>query len=291
MLDAPYTLLLGIAQDAGHPQVGCYKPCCKPAWEDPKLGHFACCLAIVDPAHNQRWLIDVTPDFPQQLRLLDQICPSAEKPPGLDGILLTHAHIGHFTGLMYLGREVLGARNVPTFAMPRMTQFLKTSGPWDLLCRLKNIVLSPLTDGESIALNDRISVRPFLVPHRGEYTETIGVEITGPTKRVLYLPDIDRWPNQEPSIERRIASVDRAYLDGTFFDTEELPGRAMSEIPHPLVRQTLARFKTLSAADRDKIHLFHLNHTNPLLWVNAPEHDQVRDAGLHVAQRGDRFTL
>ena len=108
MNDAPFTVLLGVAQDAGHPQVGCYKPCCKPAWEDPTLGHLACSLAIVDPVSSERWIIDVSPDFPEQLHMLDTLQPPRGTAPDLAGVVLTHAHIGHFAGLMYLGREVMG---------------------------------------------------------------------------------------------------------------------------------------------------------------------------------------
>ena len=52
------------------------------------------CIAIVDPVSKQKWIIDATPDFPEQLRMLDSIQSS-----DLSGIFLTHAHIGHYTGL------------------------------------------------------------------------------------------------------------------------------------------------------------------------------------------------
>ena len=288
---APFTVLLGVAQDAGHPQPGCYQPCCQQAWDDPTLRHRACSLAIVDPQSGERWLIDATPDFPEQLHALDQISPPKGSSPDLAGILITHAHIGHFTGLMYLGREVMGADAVPVYAMPRMAKFIENSGPWDLLCRLKNIELSALEDEERVQLNERLSIRPFLVPHRAEYTETIGVVISGPRRSVLYLPDIDRWPNAPPSIESRIAAADRAYLDGTFFDTSELPKRPLGEIPHPMVADSLERFAALSLTDREKIRFFHLNHTNPLLREAGPARERVENAGHHVAQRGERFTL
>ena len=291
MNDAPFTVLLGVAQDAGHPQVGCYKPCCKPAWEDPTLGHLACSLAIVDPVSSERWIIDVSPDFPEQLHMLDTLQPPRGTAPDLAGVVLTHAHIGHFAGLMYLGREVMGADHVPTHTMPRMAQFLESSGPWDLLCKLGNIDIQPLEEGRSVALNARISIEPFLVPHRAEYTETIGVVVSGPSNSVLYLPDIDRWPTVGTRIEARIAEVDRAYLDGTFFAASELPDRPLSEIPHPLVTHSIERFGALPPNERDKIRFFHLNHSNPLLQPEAPERARVEAAGLHVAQRGERFTL
>jgi len=156
---------------------------------------------------------------------------------------------------------------------------------------LGNIDIQPLEEGHAVALNSRISIEPFLVPHRAEYTETIGVVVSGPSSSVLYLPDIDRWPAVGTRIESRIAEVDRAYLDGTFFGASELPDRPISEIPHPLVTHSLERFGKLPPNERDKVRFFHLNHSNPLIQPEAPERTRVEAAGFHVAQRGERFTL
>src|SRR5207253_749477 len=126
------------------------------------------------PQSRQRWLIDATPDFPSQLRTLDEAAPRAANAPLLDGILLTHAHIGHYLGLAQLGREVLGAHAIRVYAMPRMRAFLEANGPWDQLVRLHNIELTPLTAGVEVALNERIAITPLVVPHRDEYSETVG---------------------------------------------------------------------------------------------------------------------
>ena len=155
--DGPFTEMLGVAQDGGHPQAGCKEHCCAAAWADPRLGHRVASMAIVDPVSRQRWIIDASPDFPIQLRALDEAMPVPDSI-GLDGVLLTHAHIGHYTGLMHLGREALGANKVPVYAMPRMQRFLKENGPWELLDRLDNIEIVPLHAGQEIQLNERIHV-------------------------------------------------------------------------------------------------------------------------------------
>ncbi|MCB0599928.1 MAG: hypothetical protein KDC28_01820, partial [Saprospiraceae bacterium] len=67
----PYLVVLGVAQDAGYPQANCQKSCCAPAWEHPANRRFVSCLGLVDPASGQRWIFDATPDFPDQLHLLD----------------------------------------------------------------------------------------------------------------------------------------------------------------------------------------------------------------------------
>jgi pyrroloquinoline quinone biosynthesis protein B len=287
---APHVQVLGIAQDAGHPQAGCYRPCCKSAWDDPGLGHRIASLAIVDPDAQQRWLIDASPDFPAQLRELDR-SQDAATSAGLDGILLTHGHIGHYTGLMHLGREAMGAKRVPVYAMPRMQAFLEQSGPWELLTRLQNVTIETLTADEPVALNHRIRVRPIAIPHRGEYTETVGFIVTGPERSVLYLPDIDKWDRWNTRIEDVLATVDRAYVDGTFFADGEIPGRSMADIPHPFVVESLSRFAALPDSERNKIHFTHLNHTNPLLQPDSPAGQRVTEAGMHVAIEGDRFAL
>ena len=115
MPDGPYTLLLGIAQDAGYPQAGTKT---SPAWDEHCLRRLATCLALIDPRSGRRWLIDATPDFKEQLHRLDVAAPDSGVP-GLDGIFLTHAHIGHYTGLIHLSREAIGSHNLPVYTMPR----------------------------------------------------------------------------------------------------------------------------------------------------------------------------
>lgn len=252
-LISPYTIVLGIAQDGGYPQAGCERPDCVAAWNNPKLRRHVVSLGIVDPATHERWMIDATPDFPEQLHALGGL-PFA-------GILLTHAHIGHYLGLAQLGREVIGAHDLPVYAMPRMRTFLEHNGPWDQLVRLHNIDIRPMKDGVPIRLNANITVTPVAVPHRGEYSETVGFIVKGPKRSVLWIPDADRWEN----VEALIARVDVAYLDGTFFDAKELPGRNLAEIPHPMMHDSMQRFEKLPARERAKIRFIHLNQSNPAL--------------------------
>lgn len=279
--DTPFLVVLGNAQDGGYPQAGTPPGA---AW-DPALRRFASSLAIVDPVSGERWILDATPDFRDQLHLLDQVAPAATVP-GVDGIFLTHAHVGHYTGLIHLGREIIGARGVPVHAMPRMVAFLSTQGPWDQLVRLENIELRPLADGVPVRLNERITVTPFLVPHRDEYSETVGFRIEGPTQSALYLPDIDKWERWDAEgtrIEDVLAGVDVAYLDGTFFADGEIPDRAMSEIPHPFVMETLARFADAPASVRARIRFIHLNRTNPALHPGSEARERIEAAGFRVA--------
>ena len=288
----PYLIVLGFAQDAGFPHVGCRKECCLEAWNDASAKRMVTCLGLVDPLSQQRWVFEATPDFSHQLERLNEIAPTTRKQPGLDGIFLTHAHIGHYSGLIYLGREALGARDVPVFAMPRMRQYLRENGPWSQLLALENIQLSPIEHASPIKLNDRLSVTPMLVPHRDEFSETVGFEIHGPNHKVLFLPDIDKWDRWETKIEHVIARVDHALVDGTFFDDAELPGRDMSEIPHPFVTESITRFeKSLSAQERRRIRFIHFNHTNRALQKSSQAFKTIHDSGMRVAQQGETIPL
>jgi len=283
-------VVLGTAQDAGYPAAGCHRECCARAWSEWSRSRRVSCLGLVDPSSGERWLLDCTPDFPAQLRALDQMAPVSEKP-GLSGILLTHAHIGHYTGLIHLGREAIGAHGTSVFAMPRMRQFLATNEPWNQLIEGQYVVLQDLVDGQHLQLNERLGIIPRQVPHRDELSETVGYILEGPHHSALYLPDIDKWELREQTIEELIAQVDAAWLDGTFFSAAELGGRDMREIPHPLIEESIERFSSLPEVERGKIRFTHFNHTNPVLDAMSEAARLVRGRGYQLASEGEVFQL
>ena len=290
-------LVLGVAQDGGAPQMGNPDD---PAWADPSLRRLATSLAIVDRPYDARYLFEATPDMREQLQRLDAFAPSTGEGPGLDGIFLTHGHIGHYTGLMFLGFESMGAQGVPVYAMPSMAAFLFSNGPWDQLVRLGNIVLEDLQAGEPAVVGS-LTVTPFEVPHRQEYTEVVGFRIEGPDRSALFLPDIDSWEEWDVwgevgdgapgMIEQALTSVDVAYIDATFFANGEIPGRDMSGFPHPFITHSMDRFADLPDEEKAKIRFIHFNHTNPVRFPDAPERQQVFEAGFGLADEGERYCL
>ena len=300
----PFTILLGIAQDGGVPQAGAFGDA---RWDDPARRKSVVSLGIVDPASGRRWIIDATPDFPRQLLALHRAATRASeatttldaqtKPaprPAIDGVFLTHAHIGHYPGLMYLGKESIGALRVPTYAMPRMREFLEKNGPWSQLVALDNIALASLVANEAVEIADGLRVTPILVPHRAEFSETVAFRIATSSRAVLWLPDIDSWRAWDDAgtrLEDVLATVDVAYLDGCFFADGELPGRDMSKVPHPLMTDTIARLAALPATERAKVRFIHLNHTNPALDASSDAARAIRDACMHVAEEGEIVSL
>lgn len=279
-------VVLGIAQDGGVPHIGCTQALCVRARRDPSRRERVACLGLIDDHAGARFLIDATPDLPSQLESLNQGRTVADPRRPVDGILLTHAHIGHYTGLMYLGREALGARAVPVYATARMAALLRTSGPWSQLVALGQIEVHEVEPGREVVLTPSLTVTPVRVPHRDELSDTVGYVVRGPGQSLLYVPDIDKWEKWDRRVEDEVARVGIALLDGTFFSAEELPGRSITEVPHPTVGETTARLAALST----RVTFIHLNHTNPLLGDGRVRRDLAR-RGFAVAADGRVLSL
>jgi len=284
----PYLYILGVAQDAGYPQTGCYEAHCMPGWQNTSLRRSPVSLGLIDPDGHKKYMFDATPGFPAQLYELEMEAPSERYE--LAGIFLTHAHIGHYTGLMYLGHEAMGASNIPVFAMPRMSDYLKENGPWSQLVSYKNIVLRPLKHDKTLSFG-ALSVTPFLVPHRDEYSETVGYRIEGPNKSAIFIPDINKWSDWQTNLAELIKTVDYALIDATFFADGELPGRDMSRVQHPYVVESMALLEGLSVEERNKVWFIHMNHTNPLLNTQSKESKSVQSKGFNIAIEGIRLIL
>ncbi len=290
-------VILGTVQDAGSPHIACKKDCCKDLFKTPDYTRKVVSLGLIIPESKESYLFEATPDMPVQMKMLNELAPFEHKETP-DGIFLTHAHIGHYAGLMYLGKEAMNADSIPVFVMPRMHEFLSNNGPWSQLVKMKNIKLKPIKDSTYNfmyrGINDRplgqFSLQTYLVPHRDEFSETAGYLILS-SKRILFIPDIDKWEKWDKDIIEEIKKVDYAFLDGTFYDGNELPGRDMKEIPHPFVVESMELFKDLSKEDKAKIHFIHFNHTNPLLNKNSKEYKEVIKRGFKIANYGDVFVL
>lgn len=272
--------VLGSAQDGGVAQVGCFCAACQQVRLGKKPAPWVASLALVDVDSRTWWLIDASPDFPVQYdsMLVEGLT--------LVGIFLTHAHAGHYTGLMYLGREIMGVQAMPVYCTAKMAEFLVTNAPWQQLVTLGNIELRPVEPGVRLGA---VYVQAMVVPHRNEYADTVGYLLHGPDKRLLYIPDIDRWDTWDHAIAQMVAAVDFALLDGTFFDEAEVRriGRSPAEIPHPLVTVTMGQLEAVA----DRVYFTHLNHTNPLWDEQSAPSQAMRRRGFHLCARGQSFEL
>ncbi|MEM7310959.1 MAG: MBL fold metallo-hydrolase [Planctomycetota bacterium] len=292
-----YALVLGTAQDAGLPQVGCFDDCCRRVRRDPAEARLVTSVLIADERTGKRWLLDCTPDIEPQVARAQGHPASrraprgVRRPPLFDGVFLTHAHIGHYTGLLELGPEGYGSRALPVFGSESMQRYLTANDPWAFLVETGAVELRRLRPGERVELGEDLTLSAFPVPHRDELTDTLAFRVDGPARSLLYLPDIDKWERWSERIEDRIAEVDAALLDGAFFADGEIPGRSMADIPHPFIEESLARFAALPDAERAKVLFTHLNHTNPAADPTSAAAERVRAAGMAIAREGQRIEL
>ncbi len=282
----PYILILGTIQDGGSPHISCNRNCCRGLTEYQKNNRKRTSLALIFPTLKKYFLFEATPDITNQMNQVE-----IKSGSFIEGVFITHAHIGHYSGLMFFGREAMGAKNIKVYAMPRLQNFLKDNGPWNQLIDQKNIVIKNLENRKLIELFKNVKILPFKVPHRDEFSETVGYKIIGPNKTLLFIPDIDKWTKWEINIVEIIKEVDYALIDATFYDESEINYRSISEIPHPFVIESMEMLKKISPNDRNKIHFIHMNHTNPLLNNKSKESQIVIDEGYNISVKGDVFDL
>ncbi|MFC4635777.1 MBL fold metallo-hydrolase [Dokdonia ponticola] len=284
--DGIYLKVLGIAQDGGMPHINNPQEF-EAVREGKRQREFVVSLGLIDTESQKKYLFEATPDLPEQLYFLDQEMPSSTI---IDGVFLTHAHMGHYTGLLHFGREAMGAKHIPVYAMPTMETYLKTNGPWSQLVDLQNIQLRAMQADRVVTLSRKLKITPFLVPHRDEFSETVGYRIEGPEKTALFIPDIDKWTTWEKSILEEVKKVDYAFVDATFFSEGEIP-RPMSEVPHPFIDETTALFKNESSTIKSKVIFIHFNHSNPALDKQNPKRIALEKEGYRFAKQGEMYGL
>ncbi len=285
---AQYLLVLGTAQDGGFPHIGCQNECQK-AFKNPEMARFVTSLALVDPAGKQWWMFEASPDMDKQLQYFSELT-NGEYPYLPAGIFITHAHIGHYTGLMSLGKEALGASGVKVYGLPRMIEFLKTNGPWSQLVSLGNIEPVILPTELPVVIGKDLTIEAFSVPHRDEFSETAGYKINKRLRSYLFIPDIDKWSKWDKNLVDILSDskIEYAFLDATFYADGELPNRAISEVPHPFVTETMNLLNGESRSLNRKVVFIHFNHTNPLLFDQRTK-IKVLKKGFGIAEQGRRY--
>ena len=287
----PYVQVLGVAQDGGMPQTGCYAPRCDRAREREQP-RYVSSLAIVEPDAEGYYLVDATPDLPHQMDLIEdpgfRARAQARRP--FDGIFLTHAHMGHYLGLAQLGREGLGMVATPCYCSPEMARYLSSNGPWSLLVDEGRLDLRPVEFDRWYPISGTLSAMATQVPHRPEFSDTVGWTFRGPSRSLLYLPDIDSWEAWDRDVAEVVRGVDVALLDASFYGPEEVPGRNIEDIPHPLVPHTMDLLQDV-ARGGVQVAFIHLNNTNPALEESSAEAREITGRGFSVAREGQRFEL
>ncbi|MEK3888306.1 MBL fold metallo-hydrolase [Bacillus sp. FSL K6-3431] len=281
--------VLGTAQDAGVPHPNCFCENCSRALEDPSFKRLAASLAIILPAERKWHLLDATPDLKEQMARLQ--LKYQLQTQLMDSIFLSHAHMGHYPGLLFLGREAIGAKEVPVMAGKQMKRLLESHAPWSQLTKLRNIDVNGMENGQVVRIDPQVTVTFIEVPHRNEFSETFAFLIEGPKKKLLYVPDIDRWEQWDQDLDKICEEVDICLLDGTFYSSKDLEkiGRDYREIPHPVMTETMDRLQDL--AEQKEIYFTHVNHSNPAIHRNNEVRNIIESRGFHIAEEDMEFKL
>lgn len=268
-------IILGSGQDAGAPQVG-NRSSLSPDRNASSVAVISGSGAVI--------LLDASPDIRAQSSLLlnSHVYPGG-RDTLVDGVFITHAHMGHYAGLLHFGPEGAATDGLPLFTTERFLAFIERNEPWASLLAHEHLVGIGVDDSLA-TIDGEIALTPIPVPHREEHSDTVAwsVLVDG-DPWLLYLPDIDSWDLWEPA-EEIISQHSVALLDATFSSMEELPGRDMSMILHPLVPDTINRFAPLTGDTR--IVLTHMNHSNRLGDPAAEISQRAISAGFEIAYDG-----
>ena len=264
--------VLGSVQDGGVPHLGCECDLCEKAREDPRNEKYVSSILLRKNQEDDsvQYLFDATPDIRRQI-----------KGNYIDGIFLSHGHMGHSMGLTYFGTESMDASSIPVYVGEDMEDYLMKNDPYRLLVDRDQIELHGIRDGKSTDILGA-EVTPVEVDHSHVNTETLGFMLEGDDRKLLYLSDFDRW---SPSILEKLKEVDVAIIDGTFWDRQEID--RYDEVPHPTMQNTMEKTSDLET----DIYFTHLNHTNPALREDSGERQEVEEKGFGVVERGMEFEI
>ena len=274
-------VFLGTAQDGGIPHFGCSCNNCNNALQDKKFQRNVASIAIV--GEENVLLVDATPDIIKQQQLLKKMFPFMKY--GFNSVLITHLHIGHYTGLVMFGKESAGSNKFPIYVTQDNFNFLRENKPFSYLFSRNNLSFQKISPGKIIILDKSVDIIPFKVPHRNEDGNTIGLEIISKkgNKKVIYIPDIDYLTD---NIKSRIKKSDKVIFDGSFYSKGELIRQ--KEIPHPSITEVIHE---LGKQSENKFHFTHFNHTNPVLNPDSKEKKGVTILNYIIANDGDEIEL
>ena len=269
--------LLGNAQDAGRPQLGCVQKCCEDARNNIELSRMPVSLGLQGENFG---IVEATRCIGNQITLMGN--------PPISEVWLTHAHLGHIEGLGQFGKEALNSKNVKLRCSDSVATYVMKHPIWKKMIERGNLTFSSF-------ISDNIV--PIPVPHRAQDFDTHAILFKGGNNNILFLPDHDTWEKTLDFVgydnpREWFSSLDASIilLDGTFWDPNELKGRVQSNVPHPPVSETLDLIGRREEGD-PRIIFIHLNHTNPLHYTGSEEYQKLSELGWEVGKEGMEFNL
>lgn len=272
-------IILGTSQDGGNPHFMCECPNCVQS-QIKHIERYVSCIGII--GDSKAFIIDATPDLPKQYNLFSKFLKTSNLQ--LTGIFLTHLHIGHYTGLIYFGKESISAKNFPLFSTKENLHFLQSNKPFFYLFERNEVQGFTIEPGIKLMLDKSLSILPFEVPHRNEDGNTLGFQIISKnSKKALYIPDIDYLT---PEVDKLVSESNLIFLDATFYKQTEL--MRQKQIPHPPMVETIQRY---GLQDKGKFYFIHVNHSNPVLDSESEEYNNVVKNNYEIASQGMFFEL
>ena len=264
--------VLGNVQDGGVPHLGCSCDVCESARGDCSERRYVGALMVKenDREDSGQYLIDATPDIKYQI-----------DGKFLDGVFISHGHLGHINGLPFFGTECLDTEHLPIYCTAEMRQYIMNNDPFRLMVDRNQIELNEVNNNDSVEIRGgEIEFRNVL--HRYVNTDTTSFMIKGEDRKLYYLSDIDEWTEEAAN---SVKEADIALVDGTFWSKEEID--RFEEVPHPPIKQTMDKME-----DWDTEIIFtHLNHTNPALREDTEERKELEERGFKVAEKGMEIEL
>ncbi|MHA2105763.1 MAG: MBL fold metallo-hydrolase [Candidatus Hodarchaeales archaeon] len=278
--------VLGTIQDGGLPQIGCFCLNCKIAIKSKMKNRFRSSIAI--KTKTSVYLVDATPDIEYQYPLLMSLTNMDEIPNRnlkLSGIILTHLHTGHYTGLVHLGKESASTRNLPVYMTSENELFIRKNKPYSYLIEREEIKPIQIHFDQKFIEEDNLVITPFEVPHRNEDGDTIGLNIRNSStgKNLIYISDIDYLPKE---IIKKFQTSNVIIFDGSFFSKNEISGQ--ENVPHPPIKSTI---EILGKNFHSDFYFTHINHTNPVLNSQSDETEFLTKSGYKLASEGLTISL
>ena len=287
--------ILGTAQDGGIPQAGCSCQRCLDAHRDLKLRKYPVSLGILG-VDGTKHIIEITKNLSEQLVIWT---PDKNELFIPETVSITHLHLGHIEGIGQLGKPVMGLREVDVYLSPNNK---------DIFDNRSDIVL--MEDEGNIRTHSKNFYHPFEpkdgcgfslqfipIPHRSELGDNAAIIIKAEEKSILFMPDQDSWGDtldyhSKDNIRDflKMFDIDEALIDGTFWSMDELPGRDISKIPHPTIKDSIKLLGRKKEEDPE-ISFLHLNHSNPVNDLGSKQRKIVEKNGWRISEMGDVLKL
>jgi pyrroloquinoline quinone biosynthesis protein B len=274
--------ILGSAAGGGLPQWNCSCPNCVAARAGQIAPQTQSSIAI-STADGSWFLINASPDLPQQIENTPALQPRPEEPRNtpIAGVLLTNADLDHALGLLMMRQQ-----QVPLIV--HATEETQSSLTWVevALGRFRRIEWRRPSDNFQ-SLGNGLAYRAL------DLRKSVAFQLRNDASGAIALlaPAIGELTNE---LCDAVHASQVVGFDGTFWSNDELRNvrsnaRTARDMNHLPISEGTLEFLRHSSA-RLKFYT-HINNTNPVLMPGSTERKQVEEAGIGIAYDGLEIVL